>query len=228
MNGLSIAKNFKQFALTCLSILPFYLFSQGLELHSSSFSLQEQTPFTSQPVHEVASLGAPTTGALLEGVVGSMYKGCRHRFYCHSTGPKAGFLGPTATTKPLSLKDQPGVFPAPLMGAASLSFSFNCHSSQTALTPVVVRPDGTVLRGIPMTETSFPQTLVVSSPAQTGIYTLFVLAHQKEVSGSHVTVHAKINTQPQNDKTFPLKAFELKNEEAGLISAEFIYSPEHF
>jgi hypothetical protein len=201
------------------------LFSQGIAAQQASFfSQEEEHPITSKPLQEVATLGAATTGVLVEGIVGSMYKGCRHRFYCHSASPKQGFLGSEASARPLSIKDQPGIFPAPLMGPASLTFSFSCQAPHASLTPIIVRPDGTVFQGLPMTTLNSPQTLVISSPAQTGIYTLFVLAHQKDSQGTQVTVEATISTQPQQNKTFQLKSFEPIEEDSRLISAEFVYT----
>lgn len=198
------------------------------ELSSQKETMQhsslDQTELSQPSLFEVASLGAATTGSLVEGSIGSIHKGCRHRFYCHST-ELTGFLGPKTTTKPLALKDQPGVFPAPLIGAASVTFNFKCQDANAAVTPIVVRPDGTVFQGLSMTSLNSPQTLVISSPAQTGIYTLFVLANQKEALDTHVTVNASISTQPQNDMTFHLKSFEGGDKNAELISAEFVYAP---
>lgn len=166
-----------------------------------------------------------TTGSLVEGSVGSIHKGCRHRFHCHSTSPTNGFLGPQEIVKSVSLKDQPGVFPAPLMGAANITFNFCCQDAQASVTPVVVRPDGTVFQGLPMTAHNSPQTLEVSSPAQTGIYTLFVLSHQKEAPSIHVKVDASISTQSHSNKSFEIKSFDLNDKDADLFSAEFVYVP---
>ena len=124
----------------------------------------------SKPLYDVSVLGAPASGALLEGVMGAVHKGCRQRFYCHSAAPTQGFLGPTTFAEPISLKDQPGVFPAPLMGPAFLTFCFHCHLSNAPFTPVVIKPDGSVFYGQTMSSTNSPQTLVIASPAQTGIY----------------------------------------------------------
>lgn len=215
---------FRHFFLT-------YLISLGLSSTLSSqegmeqqISLKKQR-FSSKPLYEVASLGAPTAGSLVEGSVGSIHKGCRHRFYCYSTIPPTGFLGPQEAAKPASLKDQPGVFPAPLVGAASVTFQFHCQDAKASITPVVIRPDGKLYQGLVMTSLNSPQTLVISSPAQMGIYTLFVLAQQKDSLGTHVTVDASISTQPQNNTTFFLKSFEPSDKEAELISAEFVYTP---
>lgn len=198
------------------------LWAQGPMQHPS----QKEPFLSSKPVHEVAALGASASGSLVEGSVGSSHKGSRHRFYCHSSASTSGFLGPQAIVKPLSLKDQPGVFPAPLMGPASLTFTFHCQDeSQDSLTPIVVRPDGTAFQGLPMNRSNSPQTLVISSPAQTGIYTLFVLAHQKEGGGNRVHINASINTQPQHSKTFHLKSLEFDDKEVELICAEFVYIP---
>lgn len=191
-----------------------------LILSSCLWAQKKETP----PWQEVASLGAPATGFLIEGGVGAIHKGCRHRFYCHSTGPTTGFLGPQTAAKPVSLKDQPGVFPAPLMGAATITFKFCCQDSHL-FTPVVVRPDGTVFKGLPMTSLNSPQILVISNPAQTGIYTLFILSHQKKAEDTLITVDAYINTQPDNAKTFHLKSFDAGAKESELISAEFVYIP---
>lgn len=180
---------------------------------------------TSKTVYDVSVLGAPSTGALVEGVLGSVQKGCRHRFYCHSTEPMQGFLGPQTTAEPLSFRDQPGVFPAPLMGPAALTFCFNCSQENSHFTPIIVRPDGTVFYGQAMSAANSPQTLVIASPAQTGIYNLFILTHQKEDQPAYAVVEASINTQPQERKTFHLKSLEAKEAHPELISAEFTYIP---
>jgi hypothetical protein len=208
-------------------LISFSLFSQKIEAHSSSLIIEEGH-LSSKPLQEVAAIGAPVTGSLVEGMVGSIKKGCRHRFYCHSASPQQGFIGPQAIAKPLSIKDQPGVFPAPLMGPASLTFNFSCQNRDLFLTPIVVKPDGTIFQGLPMTMGNSPQTLVISSPAQTGIYTLFVLAHQKGTQGAEVTVDATISTQPQENQTFHLRPFDLNSQDASLISAEFVYTPQSF
>lgn len=194
------------------------------------FSLSSPIPheslinFTSTSPLEVGCIGASTTGSLVEGCIGFTRKGSRHRFYCHSNGPTAGFLGSQTNAKPLSLKDQPGVFPAPLVAYASISFNFHCQDSENSFTPVVVRPDGTIFQGLPMTHDNSPQTLVISSPAQTGIYTLFVLSNQKEVKKTLFLVDASISTQPQNDQTISLKSFGNSEEDVEMMSAEFVYS----
>jgi len=209
--------------LACLLSLPFQTSLLAEKEGSEKIALKKQT-FFSKSVHEVASLGAPITGPLVEGSVGSIPKGHHNRFYCHST-PVKGFLGPQEVAKPISLKDQPGVFPAPLVGEASVSFQFHNQDANASIVPIVIRPDGTVYQGLAMTAEHSPQTLVISSPAQTGIYTLFVLAHEKDSLGAHVTVDASINTQPRRNATFHLKSFEPTDNEVDLISAEFVYIP---
>lgn len=179
----------------------------------------------SKTAYDVSVLGAPATGSLVEGVVGSVQKGCRHRFFCHSSEPMQGFLGPQASAEPLSFRDQPGVFPAPLMGPAALTFCFNCSEENSHFTPIIVRPDGTVIYGQAMGASNSPQTLVIASPAQTGIYNLFILTHQKEDIPAHAMVEASISTQPKEGKTFHLKSLEAKEGDPELISAEFIYIP---
>jgi hypothetical protein len=213
---------FRNIFLTCL--VSFGLSSSLCSQEIKQLSLKKQK-LSNTSLYEVASLGAPTTGSLVEGSVGSVSKGCRHRFYCHSAGPTTGFLGPQEAATPISLKDQPGVFPAPLVGAASVTFQFHCQDPNASVVPVVIRPDGTIYQGLAMTSHNSPQTLVISSPAQTGIYTLFVLAQQKDSLGAHVYVDASISTQPQNSATFSLKSFEPDDKEAELISAEFVYNP---
>ena len=193
----------------------------------SASERENASTIDSKPIYDVSVLGAPATGSLVEGVVGSIQKGCRHRFYCHSSLPTQGFLGPQVIAEPLTLKDQPGVFPAPLMGPAALTFCFDCGQTKTPYTPIIVRPDGTVFYGLPMTANNSPQTLIIASPAQTGIYTLFILAHQKENHAADATVEVSISTQPAEGKTFQLKSFETHEEHPELISAEFIYLPQH-
>lgn len=206
----------------------------GLSLGTPGWSLEggvqetfrkESRLLTEKSFQEVASLGAPTTGPLLEGNVGAIRKGYRHQFYCHSPGPTIGFLGPQSIVKPVSVKDQPGVFPAPLMGAASITFRFHCQDSQAWIIPLVVRPDGTVFRGFPMNALHSPQTLVISSPAQTGIYTLFALSHGQSFPSTYVTVETSISTQPHYSKTLSLKTFGPNEKDVEKISAEWIYIP---
>ena len=179
----------------------------------------------SKPIHEVATLGAATTGPMLEGVSGAINKGRRRHFDCFSANPKPGFLGPQTIAKHPRVKDQPGVFPAPLMGPASLTFAFSNQSKHHALTPVIVRPDGTAFHGLPLTPDDSSQTLVVSSPAQTGIYTLFVLGHQKYQSDAHAIVNVTTSTQTQQVNTFNLFPLDLSDNHYDQISAEFIYIP---
>lgn len=198
----------------------------GQQEEKQQVSLKMQT-FFSKPLHEVATLGAPTTGSLVEGSVGSIPKGCRHRFHCHSTGPSTTFLGPEEVARPITLKDQPGIFPAPMVGAASISFQFHCQDAKSSSIPVVIRPDGTVYQGLAMTKHNSPQTLVISSPAQTGIYTLFVLTHHQDSPSTIISVDASISTQPQNNVSLKLKPFEANEKETDLLSAEFIYTASY-
>lgn len=197
---------------------------QGAEPKFGSDLENGESP-ASHPMHEVSVLGAPTSGSFLEGIAGSIQKGCRHRFHCHTTAPAQGFLGPQTTAEPLSLRDQPGVFPAPLMGPASLTFSFQCQNSKAPFTPVVIRPDGTVFHGLPMTQSNSPQALVIASPAQTGIYTLFILAHHNDNPNAEAIVEASVNTQPPQRKTILIKSFDPSGKDAELISGEFTYIP---
>lgn len=111
------------------------------------------------------------------------------------------------------------------MGPGSVTFLFSCQKADASVTPVIVKPDGTICHGLPMTSLDSPQALEMSSPAQTGIYTLFVLAQQKNAFSSHVTVNATISTQPQDHQIFHLKPFDSGDQDAELISAEFIYTP---
>ncbi len=203
-----------------------HLLSQGTGIQAQTIAHHEEYHHLSaNPLYEVATLGAPTTGSLIEGVVGSLNKGCRQRFYCHSSVPQEGFVGPQTSVKPLSIKDQPGVYPAPLMGPASLTFQFTCPNPDVCLTPIVVRPDGTIFKGLPMTAHASSQTLEISSPAQTGIYTLFVLANRKESQGAQVIVDAAVSTEPEQKTSFQIKSFEPSGEDETLISAEFVYTP---
>lgn len=178
-----------------------------------------------EPLYEVNAIGAPTTGVLVEGAAGAACKGVHHRFSCHTEGPKPGFLGPLAVAKPTSIRCQPGIFPAPIAGPASLTFTFTCLNNKNPMTPIVMRPDGTALKGFPMTLEDFPQTIVVSYPAQTGIYTLFILPHGIENQNVHAIVEVSKSTKPHRVNTYALKAFGRTNKDEDKISAEFIYSP---
>lgn len=178
----------------------------------------------SKSLYEVATLGAATTGSLLEGCVGSSRKNQGQKFYCN-TNQTTGFIGPQETMKSVGLHDQPGVFPAPVIGSASVTFQFHCHDANDLFLPVVVRPDGTIYQGLPMTALNSPQTLVISSPAQTGIYTLFVLALEEDSLGKQVIVDASISTKPHRKTSFNLKSFDHSSQDTELISAEFLYIP---
>lgn len=207
-----------------------YLLCLGLSLslwgHENEPSLSSiHSASSGKSLFEVASLGAPTTGPLIEGSIGCKHKGSRIRFYCVNNGTTEGFLGPQTIAKPISLKDQPGIFPAPLMGPSAVSFTFHCQNSQDSIIPVVIKPDGTVFNGMPMTSSNSPQSLLISAPAQTGIYTLFALPHRKDQSRSQIVVDASINTQPHNDEMLFLKTFDNLERKPEEISAEFIYIP---
>lgn len=215
--------HFKLSFLYCLGF-SICLWAQDGKMPNSSLKKNE---LPRKPSFEVASCGASTTGLLVEGSAGAIRKGYRNRFYCNSHGPVSGFLGPQSSSKSVHLKNQPGIFPAPLMGDAAISFDFKCDDSNACVTPIVVRPDGTVFHGLSMTSLNSPQKVVISSPAQTGIYTLFVLGDQKKASETYVTVDAFVSTQPQNDKTFHLKTFTPGEKDAELISAEFVYTPSN-
>ncbi len=200
------------------------LHSIGAKINNVNETLVENHAQSSKPLHEVATLGAATTGPLLEGVSGAINKGRHRHFDCYSANPKPGFLGPQTIAKHPRVKDQPGVFPAPLMGPASLTFTFSSQSKHCALTPVIVRPDGTAFHGLPLTPDDSSQTLAVSSPAQTGIYTLFVLGHQKNQSEAHAIVKVTTSTQTQQVNTFHLFPFDLSDNHSDEFSAEFIYT----
>jgi hypothetical protein len=175
--------------------------------------------------NEIEICGAPSTGPLVEGAVGSIHKGSRHRFFCHNTTASEGFIGFESTIEPLSLKTQPGVFPAPVMGLDSLTFRFHASQHSPLFTPLIIRPDGTVFYGQPMAEKNSPQTVVVAAPAQTGIYTLMIISNQYELA-AHATVNATISTRPQEEITLSLKSFDPNEleETTDLICAEFIYT----
>ena len=212
--------HFVRMFLACLITL-------GMHLDLRAQEGEKEIP---KSLYEVASVGAPMTSSLIEGCVGSISKGYHRRFYCQSTGSGAaiGFLGPQEVAKSISVKDQPGIFPAPLVNAASITFQFHCQAPHTSLTPIVVRPDGTIYQGLAMTAEHSPQTLFISSPAQTGIYTLFVLNHQQEnCPDAHVMVDASVSTQPQEITTLLLKPFK-PEEEGEFASAEFIYHSSHY
>lgn len=186
---------------------------------------EQSNPLVSTSVHEVASLGGATTGSLLEGVVGAVQKGCRHRFYCHSTLSDEAFVGlKTDVNKIVAIKDQPGVFPAPLAGPSSLTFTFKHEFGKSKLTPVIVRPDGTIFQGLPMNSFDSPQKIVISAPAQTGIYTLFVLSNEKDDINGEMMIQTTISNQPQKERSLRLRPFNPKSEHVEQTSAEFFYS----
>lgn len=201
----------------------FLILSLGLESGENKSYSSPSLQNLQQPHFEVSSLGAPVTGSLIEGKVGCLNKGSRQRFYCHSAIPPEGFLGPQGISEPVRLRDQPGIFPAPVRGPASVTFTFDCQDSNASVTPVIVRPDGTVFCGAPMSQKNSPQTIVISSPAQTGIYTLFAPSRDQDSSPSSLLVNASVSTQPQNNTSFVLNSFSKNSEKPEEHSVDFIY-----
>ncbi len=207
------------FALISLSLGPL-----AAHMNSPLFSFpKERRCVTYRLRQQVASCGAPTTGWLIEGRVGSFRREGRRRFYCYSANHQEGFLGPQAAAKPVSLRDQPGVFPAPIVGPASLMFSFREVNPDGTLIPVIVKPDGTILRGQPITTSNSPQILVVSAPAQTGIYNLFILAQRQQAGEAEVFVEASVSTQPTQMQMLMLKPFDANSLDPTCVNAEFLY-----
>jgi hypothetical protein len=164
----------------------------------------------------------------MEGVVGAPYQQPHHRYSCRSAGPKPGFIGPDAAGKPTCVRDQPGVFPAPLLGPDSLSFTFISQSHCAAfVTPVVVRPDGTAFFGQSMRADALPQTLEIPAPAQMGIYTLFVLPHDTESEPVAISVKVSSSEQRGLVETISLKSFIAGSDDSDLTCGEYIYSLRH-
>lgn len=218
------------------TIAIFFLFSLFFLPSSGSASTRQKadntkstsfnTPSSARPIQQIASIGSSTTGALVEGVVGPNQKKSPYLYYIQTPGPASGFLGPQDEVKPTHFRDRPGVSPAPLAGEASITFQFHCNEPGTCVIPAVVRPDGTVYQGLSMTSKNSPQTVIISSPAQTGIYTLFVIADEKTIPKSHATVQTSISTDPKNRTTLHLQTFDTSADVTQeLTSAEFIYAP---
>lgn len=180
-------------------------------------------------IYDIAVFGSPTSGPLVEGAIGAIQKGYRHRFYCHSPGPSPGFIGAQTSTKVSSIKEQPGVFPAPLMGSDSLQFTFALSGSNDPVIPVIVKPDGTILKGYSMTHEQPPQVLSIPYPAQTGVYNFFVLNQNinceknSAAENSWVNVNVITNHQSRKGQNFSIKAFNANVESPEFICAEYIY-----
>lgn len=180
----------------------------------------------------VAACGGALTGTLVEGRVGSTPRERRRRFYCYSATAPEGFLGPHSVAKRISLRDQPGVFPAPIVGQAALSFTFYCRPSSApsvpgcaaggGLTPVVVRPDGTVLKGGPMAPSDCPQTILIPAPAQAGIYDVFALTGDSAWQEVEIEVAAAVSTHPHHQQMLKLKPYGSGCTPL-LSNAEFLY-----
>ncbi len=71
---------------------------------------ETQSPLLSESVYEIAIIGAPTSGFLVEGRIGSLKKANHCCFYSHSFDPTTAFLGPPEAAKSVRLKEQPGSF----------------------------------------------------------------------------------------------------------------------
>ena len=178
--------------------------------------------------YEVSVLGAPTSGIAIQGAVGAIHKGNDLRFPCYSPGPTPGLVGPQIFSKLSGFKDQPGVFPAPLIGFDSLHFVFTSKEGNRDIIPVIIKPDGTIFKGSPMNCNHGPQMLVIPYPAQTGIYTIFAL-NQKSVEKNDliaglVEVNVNTSTRTKKGKHFLLKPFSSNTKNAEFISAEYIYA----
>lgn len=219
--------NLRAFSLLIsLSFLPSITFASATLKENDVPPPSITTPSSARPIQQISSIGSSTAGALVEGVVGSSQRKSPYRYYTQSPGPTSGFLGPQDEIKPTCFRDQPGVSPAPLVGEASITFQFHCTEPGSCVIPAVVRPDGTIYQGLSMTPKTSPQTVVISAPAQTGIYTLFVIADEKTVPNSHATVQTSISTDPKNRTTLNLQTFDTSADlPQELTSAEFVYAP---
>jgi hypothetical protein len=175
--------------------------------------LPSQTTGSTQT--KVSSIGAPTAGALIEGMVGSRDKSSQPCFSYQSVKP--GFVGPEIVSKPIKIRDQPGIFPAPALGPASISFAFY-YSDSSPLYPVIVQPDGSVING---EKIDFSSHIVIPSPAQLGIYSLFILASEP-CNSQPVIVKIFTSTRPSEVQTIHIKPIT-QDSPLDLMSAEFIY-----
>ncbi len=196
-----------------------------LSLLAYDINRDETSSFLTQTTHQAASIGAPVTGSLIEGCIGSFKKSESH-YITHYDHTKNGFLGSSQGEKhAITVKDQPGVFPAALVGDSSIGFQFHIEDENEEIIPVIVRPDGTVYQGLAMHKDHSPQVLEIASPAQRGIYTLFVLGNGKALA-KNIIVEVAVKNQPKHNTSLQLQPFNPENDQNhDLISAEFVYSP---
>lgn len=193
-------------------------------LMPSLFAHPEDVSLSTRPIQHVTAIGAPTVGGLIEGIAGAPYRAPHHRYCCRSDGPKPGFIGPDVAGKPTCVRDQPGVFPAPIMGPDSLSFTFRSQDSHLSqVTPVVVRPDGIAIVGRPMQSGDASQTLEVPFPAQMGIYTLFILPHENANQPVSASVEVQSSVVEKRPRIIPLQSFVSGGGDLDLICGEYIY-----
>lgn len=190
-----------------------------------SKALKNEVSTISKPFYEIASLGAPTTRPIIKETVGAINKRSEKQIQPGTNGGYEGFSG-LSSTSIASLYQEAGLSPNHPNEPADIAFTFSCRDIKEPFTPIIVRPDGTILRGLPMTQEHSPQTLEISTPAQTGIYTLFVLAHEQHSPDSLVTINTKVSSDPLQNKAFQLGFFDPKNKtDSKIVSAEFLYTP---
>lgn len=172
---------------------------------------------------EITSFGAVMSNCAIEGTAGALHKDRPGRFYSRSVGgPTPGFLGIAERPSLSRFKDQPGVLPAPLIGSDSLNFTFTCAGSNLRFIPIVVKPDGTVFKGVSMESGNAPQVIRIPSPSQTGIYTVFLSDRSSDYPNGEVIVEARTSSRPKFSRSLILKPIgpEYAND---FTSGEFIY-----
>lgn len=171
---------------------------------------------------EVRVIGAPLSSSSIEGVLGASNVP-RAQFYSYSSDPVPGFLGPQHLARAPLIREQPGVFPALKLGSDSLTFSFSYEGNNLPLTPVVIKPDGTIYKGFAMSLSSATQTIEIPYPAQIGLYTLFLLDPSGSDNEASLHVTAATSSQPHRVKQLLLKPLSLNKEQTKKTSSELIY-----
>ncbi|WP_068466902.1 hypothetical protein [Candidatus Protochlamydia phocaeensis] len=213
-NKAQIPTNQNRFSFYFSSLLLFNLIFSPFSL----FAFAKQAS-----IQQIATIGAPTTGPALTGMVGAS-----KQKRCKLPSRSSKIAGLIETKKP---SVQPGVPSSFQHGTASLTFNFthsDNHRSVKGLvfTPVIVKPDGTTVQGISMGPGDSPQALIIPAPAQIGIYSLFLLADSiPDQNSGHAIVEASASTHPDNQTAYTLLPFSSSIAAGDQFSADYVYSP---
>lgn len=175
---------------------------------------------------EIASLGAVMSEAILEGGSGAIQRSPQYRFRTRSIGPTPGIIGQHPKFTRATLREQPGVFPGPLLGFDALEFTFTCLGPiDQNLVPIIFKPDGSIIKGKILCSKDPKQTVTVPYPAQTGIYTLFISNNSlKNAISESIRVEVAVHKKVKGGKNTYSRPFDLSTQSLDESTIELVYT----